>query len=109
MRVCVYYRRHDGLPAQIHATGARRDLNLAASANLRETDAIDDKYCILDWRAAVANQQSSAFESSHALTLNRQQRHCERKQGEKQACNKQFHWAPSFCDCRDSTTSNQPS
>src|SRR5215831_2153965 len=53
---------NDGLPGQVHAFGAGRNLYLASAAHTREDIALNDECGIFNWSAAVAGDQPRAFE-----------------------------------------------
>jgi hypothetical protein len=64
MAMRVDDRRHDGLAGEIDARRAGRKRHLAVSTDCREAAVLDDEGGILDG-AAVANDESRAFEHRH--------------------------------------------
>ncbi len=62
MAVPVHDAGDDGLAGEIDARGARRRRHLAAAADRDDAVALDDEGAVLDRRAAVAGDESRAFE-----------------------------------------------
>ena len=83
--VRVNDRRHDRLAAQVHTARAGRNLHLAGSAHLRETGPVNDEGGVLDGRAAIADDESGAFEDRHVCGLGCDRRRPRREEQAKRA------------------------
>ena len=71
-RMRIDDRGDDGFAAQVHAPGARGNLNLSVPADLSETSAVDDKRRIVDGRAPIADDDDArvlAKANSHTATV----------------------------------------
>ena len=65
-------RRHDGLAAQIDERRADGRLDLTLLADADDAVVLDEERGVLDWRAAVAGDETRAFEErdvGRGLTL----------------------------------------
>ena len=67
--VRVNDRRHDRLAAEVHTARTGRNLHLAGSAHERETSPVNDEDGVLDGCAAIADDESGAFEDRHVCGL----------------------------------------
>ena len=67
--VDINQRRNDGLAGQIDTNRTWRRLNLALSANRRETIVLDDKSGAFNWCAAIAHDQPRTFEYNGRIAL----------------------------------------
>ena len=75
MTVHVDQTRDNGLAGEINARRARRRLDLALSADGRESTVLDNEGRTLDRRASIARDQPRAFEQSCPIALRQANRH----------------------------------
>jgi hypothetical protein len=78
-------RRHHRLSGQIHASGARGNLELTLSADGGEVAVLNDESRIFDGRPSVSNNKPRPFEHRHGRRLLRinddgHQTNCPRKE-----------------------------